>query len=118
MPLTAEEYFNMKHATARNVVERIFGILKNRWAILRETSWFSPEVVTLLVNACCLLHNFIKIEQGVDSFERDYRDKEPDQHPSSVVEEIELLSEISPAQLWTRFRDSKAVDMWENRSSR
>ncbi|CAL1393738.1 unnamed protein product [Linum trigynum] len=57
-------------------------------------------------------------EQGVDKFERDYKDKEPDQHPSSVVEEIDLVSEISRAQLWSQFRDSKAIDMWENINSR
>ncbi|CAL1394628.1 unnamed protein product [Linum trigynum] len=104
MPLTLEEYFNMKHAIARNVIERIFGILKMRWAILRETSWFSPEVVTQLVNACCLMHNFIKLEQGVDTFEWDYRDKEPEQHPSTIVEKIELISGVHPSQDWTQFR--------------
>ncbi|BAH91114.1 Os01g0523700 [Oryza sativa Japonica Group] len=34
-PRSAEEYFNMRHASARNIVERSFGRLKGRWAILR-----------------------------------------------------------------------------------
>ena len=35
-PTTAREYFNMKHSSARNVIERCFGVLKARFGILRE----------------------------------------------------------------------------------
>ncbi|KAH6766339.1 hypothetical protein C2S52_017322 [Perilla frutescens var. hirtella] len=38
-PTTAEEFFNMKHSSARNVIERLFGLIKNRWAILRSPSY-------------------------------------------------------------------------------
>ncbi|XP_061351059.1 protein ALP1-like [Gastrolobium bilobum] len=33
-PRTAQEFFNMKHSSARNVIERVFGMLKGRWAIV------------------------------------------------------------------------------------
>ncbi|WVZ97489.1 hypothetical protein U9M48_043019 [Paspalum notatum var. saurae] len=39
-PHSAEEYFNMRHARARNIVERCFGRLKGRWAILTAPSYF------------------------------------------------------------------------------
>ncbi|KAJ9556527.1 hypothetical protein OSB04_011141 [Centaurea solstitialis] len=35
-PTNKEEYFNMKHSQARNVIERCFGILKKRSAVLRS----------------------------------------------------------------------------------
>ncbi|KAI8570668.1 hypothetical protein RHMOL_Rhmol01G0053900 [Rhododendron molle] len=35
-----EEYFNMKHSVARNVIERSFGVLKMRFAILRSPSYY------------------------------------------------------------------------------
>ena len=35
-PTTPQEYFNMKHSQARNCIDRYFGILKAKWAILRE----------------------------------------------------------------------------------
>ncbi|KAH6832664.1 hypothetical protein C2S53_006451 [Perilla frutescens var. hirtella] len=37
-----QEHFNMKHAKARNVIERIFGQLKSRWAILRNNMEYDP----------------------------------------------------------------------------
>ena len=33
-PANAKELFNLRHASARNIIERMFGILKNRFAIL------------------------------------------------------------------------------------
>nr|XP_043638429.1 protein ALP1-like [Erigeron canadensis] len=35
-PTTAKELYNMRHASARNVIERCFGMIKNRWKILRD----------------------------------------------------------------------------------
>ncbi|XP_029153454.1 uncharacterized protein [Arachis hypogaea] len=34
-PRNYQEYFNRKHSSARNVIERCFGLLKKRWSILR-----------------------------------------------------------------------------------
>ncbi|GJX04185.1 ALP1-like protein [Tanacetum coccineum] len=42
-PETTQEYFNMKHSNARNVIERCFGLLKGRWKILASPSFFSIE---------------------------------------------------------------------------
>jgi hypothetical protein len=37
---TAKELYNLRHARARNVVERTFGLWKKKWAILRSTCFF------------------------------------------------------------------------------
>ncbi|PPD66321.1 hypothetical protein GOBAR_DD36800 [Gossypium barbadense] len=39
-PSSLQEFFNMKHASARNVIERFFGLLKLRWGILRSPSFY------------------------------------------------------------------------------
>ncbi|KAH6793828.1 hypothetical protein C2S52_004305 [Perilla frutescens var. hirtella] len=39
-PQNSQEYFNLKHAKARNVIEWSFGLLKGRWAILRSNSFY------------------------------------------------------------------------------
>ena len=71
---TAEEFFNMKHSSARNVIERCFGILKKRWTILRSPSFYPIKTQTKIIMACCLLHNFIRREMHIDPFEDDDED--------------------------------------------
>ena len=61
-----EEYFNMKHSQARNVIERCFGILKKRWAILRSPSFYPIRLQGRMVIACALLHNFIRMYMALD----------------------------------------------------
>ncbi|KAL8483714.1 hypothetical protein ACS0TY_026409 [Phlomoides rotata] len=39
-PQTCQEHFNMRHTRARNVIERVFGIVKMWWGILRSTSLY------------------------------------------------------------------------------
>lgn len=71
-PTTAKELFNMRHSSARNVIERMFGILKNRWGILRSPSFYPAKFHNRIILACCLLHNFIKNEMG--GYEMDNED--------------------------------------------
>ncbi|KAI8561258.1 hypothetical protein RHMOL_Rhmol04G0324700 [Rhododendron molle] len=51
MPVSKEEYFNMKHSAARNVIERTFGVLKKRFAILRLASYYPIRTQTRIVTA-------------------------------------------------------------------
>ncbi|XP_012855515.1 PREDICTED: uncharacterized protein LOC105974902 [Erythranthe guttata] len=39
-PQNPQEYFNMKHSRARNVIEKAFGLLKTRWAALRSNTFY------------------------------------------------------------------------------
>ncbi|KAL7234997.1 hypothetical protein ACSBR1_018470 [Camellia fascicularis] len=50
----------MKHAQARNVIERCFGLLKMRWTILRSASYYPIRTQNRIITTCCLLHNFIR----------------------------------------------------------
>ncbi|KAL5555100.1 hypothetical protein UlMin_037336 [Ulmus minor] len=59
-PTNEQEYFNMKHASARNIIKRAFGLLKMRWAIKTQCR---------IIIACCLLYNLIRREMYVDPIE-------------------------------------------------
>ncbi|GAV83937.1 DDE_4 domain-containing protein [Cephalotus follicularis] len=39
-PNTPKKFFNMKHSAARDAIERTFGFLNERWAILRSRTWY------------------------------------------------------------------------------
>ncbi|KAL6311048.1 hypothetical protein AAG906_011933 [Vitis piasezkii] len=71
MPTTHEEFFNMKHSIARNVIERSFGLLKLRWAILRSPCFYPIKTQCKIILVCCLLHNLIKREIPVDPLEQE-----------------------------------------------
>ncbi|CAN1825300.1 Putative nuclease HARBI1 [Linum perenne] len=115
-PTTPEEYYNMKHSSCRNVIERAFGLLKMRWAILRDTTWFSPYVAGRIVHACCLLHNFIKRECGMDDLERAYLQSSFFESASGAEEVEEVSSTMQPTAEWSQFRNEKAQEMWRNRT--
>ncbi|CAL5444433.1 unnamed protein product [Camellia sinensis] len=76
-PTNPEEFFNMKHSAARNIIERCFGLLKLRWAILRTYSYFPIKTQCRIITACCLLHNLIKREMPMDPLEVDLNDTLP-----------------------------------------
>ncbi|KAA0034921.1 putative nuclease HARBI1 [Cucumis melo var. makuwa] len=62
VPSTAKEYFNMKHSSIRNVIERVFGLLKGRLVIFHGKSNCPVQFQCCTILACCLLHNLINRE--------------------------------------------------------
>jgi hypothetical protein len=45
-PEYAKELFNLRHALLRNVIERMFGVVKRRYQILRTASEYSLNTQT------------------------------------------------------------------------
>ena len=70
-PRSAEKYYNMRHARARNIVERSFGRLKGQWAILRSPSFFPMKTQCRIIMACALLHNLILQNMPLDPLDND-----------------------------------------------
>ncbi|XP_030536812.2 putative nuclease HARBI1 [Rhodamnia argentea] len=56
-PRIARELFNHRHSSLRNVIERSFGALKNRFSILRHMPPFTVRKQARIVIICCALHN-------------------------------------------------------------
>ena len=65
-PSTTRELFNHRHSSLRNVIERSFGALKNRFTILRHMLSFTIKKQALIVIACCALHNYIRDQDRMD----------------------------------------------------
>jgi hypothetical protein len=59
-PANKEELFNLRHASARNVIERIFGVMKRRFHILVNPPEYSMDIQARIPPALCALHNFIR----------------------------------------------------------
>ncbi|QHO27407.1 Putative nuclease [Arachis hypogaea] len=111
-PENAYELFNLRHSSLRNVIERSFGVLKKRFAIIAGGTepYYDVEVMVDIVLACIILHNFL---MGVD----------PDQHlisqvdrelqnnnPEATNEEREEVNE--DYRRGAALRDNMAAQMW------
>ncbi|MFQ6634671.1 hypothetical protein Gotur_010512, partial [Gossypium turneri] len=108
-PNTLEEFFNMKHASARNVIERCFGLLKLRWRILRSPSFYPVRVHNRIIIACCLLHNFIRTHMSIDPIEVELGEG----LPSNVVDDDELnIVNIHPLDAWATWKMELANQMF------
>nr|XP_043616386.1 protein ALP1-like [Erigeron canadensis] len=115
-PTTPKELYNMRHSSARNVIEKCFGILKERWAILRDNSFYPIDLKNRIIMACCLLHNFERQEMVVDPFENE----EPDQGTGDNGDgddDDENITSIGTSNEWTTFRDNLAQTMFESWNS-
>ncbi|KAK6132317.1 hypothetical protein DH2020_033941 [Rehmannia glutinosa] len=106
------ELFNLRHAKARNVIERTFGLLKFRWGILRSTSYYPIKTQNRIIMACCLIHNFIRTVMSVDPLEHLF--------PADVfnhygVEGLdEYIDVVETNQEWSDWRDHIAMSMYND----
>ncbi|GAA0147370.1 hypothetical protein LIER_36504 [Lithospermum erythrorhizon] len=65
----ARKLFNYRHSSLRSVIERCFGVLKNRFPILKLTHGHPLSVQKSIVIATYALHNYIRqIEQDDELF--------------------------------------------------
>ncbi|KAL7264694.1 hypothetical protein ACSBR1_002620 [Camellia fascicularis] len=87
----------MKHASARNIIERCFGMLKMRCAIFRNASYYPIRIQNRIITTCCLLHSFIRREMAVDPIEddSDLEDALENQPPigNDFIETVETSNE-------------------------
>ncbi|KAL0361906.1 UNVERIFIED_CONTAM: hypothetical protein Sradi_3875100 [Sesamum radiatum] len=106
-PQNHEEFFNMKHASARNIIKRTFGLLKARWAILRSPAFYSIKVQNRIIMACCLLHNYIRQEMADDPIEQLLTDEGFGEEDSG-----EYLGTVDSNPIWNTWRDEMAESMF------
>jgi DDE superfamily endonuclease len=61
---TRSRVFNYRLSRASCVVENAFGILVNRWRVLRGRMTVEPQTAEKVVLATCVLHNFLSVTEG------------------------------------------------------
>ncbi|KAH6775521.1 hypothetical protein C2S52_013082 [Perilla frutescens var. hirtella] len=107
-PTTPEEFFNMKHSSARNIIEKCFGMLKMRWDIIMNANFYPIKQQGRIIMACCFLQNHIRQNMSVDPIEAAYGD-----NTQNEEETIELdgdpITSVEPTQEWTDWRHNLAM---------
>ncbi|XP_031741750.1 protein ANTAGONIST OF LIKE HETEROCHROMATIN PROTEIN 1-like [Cucumis sativus] len=107
-PAAAKEYFNMKHFAARNVIERAFDLLKDRWTILRGKSYYLVQIQCRTILVCCLLHNLINREMTNVDFVDDV-DEGDSTYATIGGDDIQFVENSNE---WTQLRDDLAAEMF------
>lgn len=68
-PQNCEELLNLQHAQLRNVIERIFGVVKHRFQVLTSRPEIGYRQQALTVAAAGALHNFVRIHEPMNDLE-------------------------------------------------
>ncbi|KAL0404376.1 UNVERIFIED_CONTAM: hypothetical protein Sradi_2078400 [Sesamum radiatum] len=91
----------MKHASARNIIERTFTLLKACWAILRSPSFYDIDDQ---------LHNVVLIEMSVDPL------KTMVNEATSIgdAENTEYIGTVQTNSVWNTWRDEIAKSMYND----
>ncbi|XP_026415890.1 uncharacterized protein LOC113311265 [Papaver somniferum] len=119
-PETANELFNLRHASLRNIVERIFGIFKSHFTIFESAPPFPYETQAHIVLACVGLHNFLRKECRFDEFPPEENDDSSSSELSSDDEEEGLDPTIQSQQCQgadaNKWRSTIAAKMWKDKT--
>jgi hypothetical protein len=98
--------FNLRHASLRNVIERIFGVIKRKFKILNITPEFSLDTQTHLIFALVALYNHIRTEEGIQA--------EIEEDIGSEIDEGLLVDKVEESAEMSRLRDQIAKEMWKD----
>lgn len=80
----AEHLYNESQIRSRNVVERTYGVWKNRFPVLSKKVLLHLSRVQAVIVACAILHN-IAIDMRDDHFENSYQADEPEPDEDHLV---------------------------------
>ncbi|KAB2626461.1 hypothetical protein D8674_020079 [Pyrus ussuriensis x Pyrus communis] len=103
----------MKNSRARNVIERCFGFLKKRWAILRSPSFYPIQIHGRMITACSLFHNFIRMYMAVDLEENTRLAFDELPIGEDLLEVLAYIETVESSQTWTQWRDDLAREIYD-----
>jgi hypothetical protein len=116
-----EKYFAKAQEAARKAVERAFGVLQARFAIVRGPArMWDIETLTLIMKACIIMHNMIIEDEGhVDPderFDEEEENVEPGHgQPSRTLQEfIEAHQRIRDPEAHGQLKDDLIEHLWNN----
>jgi hypothetical protein len=112
VPRNNKELFNMRHSSLRNVVERIFGVVKKRFPVLVKMNSFEFPFQCTLVNCAVMLHNFLHLNQKYEDIFYIIDDNRVDDADEGA-EEAEALPQGN-ARALIEWRDGIARQLWQS----
>ncbi|XP_034912237.1 uncharacterized protein [Populus alba] len=114
-PSGRKEVFNRAHSSLRNVIERSFGVWKQRWKILQNMPAYPYKTQVEIVVASMTLHNYIRRRSQDDAVFSEY-DRNPNLIPDDFLPDTVQVSAVQGSQRPSRMdfvRDGIANSLME-----
>jgi hypothetical protein len=118
-PVDKKELFNLRHASAWNVIERIFGIVKRRFRILLISTEYKIEIQARIPAALCALHNYIRAHDPHEGPLPDTAvvNDNPAHQGLGHAGDLDIAGPSHAVEGASAFRDRIATQMWEDYQS-
>ncbi|XP_076944014.1 uncharacterized protein LOC143614466 [Bidens hawaiensis] len=115
-PPQAFFYFTKRQESARKDIERAFGVLKKKWAILANPiKFWTREKMTEVVYSCVILHNMILEDDGHAICEN-YQGDIPRQESTIINEQrLDNLNIIKSREIHNNLRHELVEHLWDRR---
>ncbi|XP_059658630.1 uncharacterized protein LOC132304951 [Cornus florida] len=112
-PENPQELFNLRHTLLRNVIERIFGVLKKRFPIIGSSTEQTYDVNTQvdIILACCIIHNYL---MGMDPDESLINEVHQELLNKTRNEEAGPIERSKDHSLGEYLKDLIASHMWND----
>ena len=112
-PQNAKELFNLRHASLRNVIERIFGVIKRKYKILNTPPEYSIDTQSDLILGIAALHNFCRGLDGskVDDYITELEGEIEDNEDTIIVDQGASIRDPESRAIELK-RDQIAEKMW------
>ncbi|XLS45394.1 hypothetical protein HN51_002259, partial [Arachis hypogaea] len=103
-------YRNIHQSSLHNVIERAFGIVKNRCSIIAKMAIYDVNTVSKIVVTCCILHNFLMNfyldEAPITQVKRDLNNSTPERNFTNIK-----IVRGEDGRMGENLRDSIAAQM-------
>ncbi|XP_066333163.1 uncharacterized protein [Miscanthus floridulus] len=116
------KYFAKAQETARNNVERAFGVLQSRFAIVRGAArMWDIETLGDIMKACVIMHNMIVEDEGVvdptERFDCGGQNVEPSHENNRTLNEfIEAHKRIKDKETHVQLKEGLVEHIWNHHS--
>ena len=108
-PRSKEELFNIRHASARNVIERAIGLLKVRQEVHAKGTKYPLSTQIDIILGCVYIHNLIRQQMSIDPMEADLDAYIEEKGENDEIEDDgDYIQNCEASKEWTNVRNTLA----------
>ena len=102
-----EELFNMRHASARNVIEWAFGLLKVRWEVFAKGTKYPLSTQIDIILTCVYIHDLIHEQMSIDPMKAILDACIEEEGKNVEIEDDEdYIQKCEASEEWRNFRNT------------